>query len=132
MEIEGISSDICERLERGERLTKDQEKGLMKRIKKGHFEGIPYVVYKLRANHHDHQARSIEELFLGVNKMKWAQPIEANQHFGKMVKEEWGGAFTNMQANRLQNELDRRGAPSIGHAAHAGSQAGINMGMPKH
>lgn len=128
MEVEGISSDICERLERGERLTKDQEKGLMKRIKRGHFEGVPYVVSKLRAHSHDHQAKSIEELACAANYLKWCHLVQANTHVENMIREEWKGAFANMQANRLQNEMDRRSA-QVGSAAWQSSQAAIQMGL---
>jgi hypothetical protein len=129
MSVEGISSDIWDRLESGERLTGDQEKSVMKRIKHGDDRGVDIIVSKLRQNGKNKQAQSIQDFWVATNYLKWVNITGANPHVENMIKREWQGGFTNMQANRLENEAIRVRDRNIGSAAREGSQTALNVGM---
>ena len=107
MEIEPISNDVWDRLEKGERLTKDQERIIKAHIKSGNFKDVPEIVNKLRENSQHLQQKSVEQMAKVVDNLKSMIPIifDIDQPLEKAVVYEWQASFTNAQANRLENTL---------------------------
>jgi len=113
MQIEAVNNDIWDRLESGERLTPDQEKVIMAHIKSGDFKDVPAIVNKLRENSQHLQDKSVEEMARVVNNLRkymmfdLGQPLPLNDPFEKAIVYQWQGAFTNAQANRLENTANQ-------------------------
>lgn len=108
MEIEAVSNDIWDRLESGERLTPEQEGIMMAHIKTGNFKDVPDVVNKLRENSQYLQQKSVEKMAKVVDNLKNYMIYDADQCLEKAIVYEWKGAFTNAQANRLENTMNQK------------------------
>lgn len=108
MELESIGDDVWDRLASGERLTKDQESLVMAHIKSGDFRDVPTIVNHLRTNSKYLQQKSVDEMAKVVDSLKTLMLYDFNVAAESAIVSEWKGAFTNAQANRLENTMAQK------------------------